>query len=298
MNDPQRPISLTFRSKNRLFVILLMTIVGVIIFQFITLQRENQGELGQLFRGDVLGYIKRLLGYYVLFELISVLIFHKLAEWFFRLKYNRSLRPILRDVLVLQLKFLPLVLGSICVFGPITNGLRYLATEYPHYSWEVYFPEYFFTPQMFINYLLPFLIFGYGLLNINLFLDYHDWQKEQWLPPKTSEEVTHLTQLEGTDEQGETILAVKDVLWFEVENKSYFAYTQGKTYQIRKTLSELEAELNPTQFFRVNRAVIVNLAFVKNYSYWENDKYIVRLTDDKTEFVIQRLRLKELKQKL
>ena len=37
---------------------------------------------------------------------------------------------------------------------------------------------------------------------------------------------------------------------------------------------------------------------MKNYSYWENDKYIVRMTDNKTEFIMQRTRLKGLKERL
>jgi DNA-binding LytR/AlgR family response regulator len=83
-----------------------------------------------------------------------------------------------------------------------------------------------------------------------------------------------------------------------VEEKNYRAYTLGKTYDIRKTLAELEAELDPAQFFRVNRAVVINLRFFKNYSFWENDKYIIRLSDDKTKFVIQRARLRELRARL
>jgi len=155
---------------------------------------------------------------------------------------------------------------------------------------------------MFNNYFLPFLIFGYGFLNLNLFLDYNDWQKQRFgataIPPIESETVMGLTQLEASDAEGETLLPVRDVLYVEVEQKAYFAYTLGRTYSIRKTLTELEAELNPQQFYRVNRSVIVNVAFVKNYSYWENDKYILRLTDGKTEFIMQRVRLKGLKERL
>jgi two-component system, LytTR family, response regulator len=290
---------LTLRSKNRLGMLLSFTFVGVILYQLITLQRTNHGELGMLLRGNVFDYVQRLLGYYVLFELISVFIFHKLTEWYFTLPWFHRFTPSFKNTLLLQLKFLPLILGSIFVFGPITNGIRYLVLHYLQYSLVEYFPEYFFTGQMFINYLLPFLIFGYGLLNINLFLDYNDWQQKRLQKPALSPtENAYLAHIEASDEQGETILSVKEVLWFEVENKNYFAYTQGKTYQIRKTLAELETDLNPERFFRINRAVMVNLAFVKNYSYWENDKYIVRMTDDKTEFVIQRLRLKDLKQRL
>jgi two-component system, LytTR family, response regulator len=294
---PEEGFQLQLRSQNRVGMILGFTFTGVFLFQLVTLQRSNHGELGMLADGQVVPYLKRLLGYYVLFELISVFIFHQLAQWYFGLRWFHWFRPTLRNALWLQLKFLPLILGAIVVFGPITNGVRYLAVYYPHYAWETYFPEFFLTTQMYINYLLPYLIFGYGLLNINLFLGYNDWQQQRFERPAAAPALTVAT-IEASDDQGDTILALREVLWFEVENKSYFAYTQGKTYQIRKTLAELEAELPAQHFFRVNRSVLVNLAFVKNYSYWENDKYILRLTDDKTEFVIQRTRLKDLKQRL
>ena len=44
--------------------------------------------------------------------------------------------------------------------------------------------------------------------------------------------------------------------------------------------------------------MLVNLTCVRNYSYWENDKYIVRLDDDRAEFVMARARLAELRARL
>jgi len=294
-------IPLTFRFAKG-WRWLWFTLLGVLLYQFFTLQRSGFGELGPLLKGQVLEYLRSLLGYYVLFELVSVFIFMRLATQYVRLTGMGRIVLNLSGVLGHQLRFLPFVLGSILVFGPITNGLRYLAVFYPDYTWASYFPEYFFTARMYVNYLLPFLIFGYLVLNINLFLDYNDWQRARFerlkQPAEGPSPHSFLKTVEARDEEGETLLAVPDVLWFEVEEKNYRAFTLGKTYNIRKTLGELEAELDPAKFFRVNRAVIINLAFLKNYSFWENDKYILRLTDDKTEFVMQRLRLKELRGRL
>lgn len=292
-------IPLTFRLAQG-WRWLWFTFFGVLLYQFFTLQRPGFGELGPLFKGQIWAYLRALLGYYVLFELVSVFIFMRLATRYVRWAGMDRIGLSLGGVLRHQLLFLPFVLGAILVFGPITNGLRYLAVFYPEYSWASYFPEYFFTARMYINYLLPFLIFGYIILNINLFLDYNDWQHARFARMAQSNEAheVFLKTVEARDETGETLLAVDAVLWFEVEEKNYQAYTMGKTYQIRKTLSELEAELDPSKFFRVNRSVIVNLAYLKNYSFWENDKYLLRLTDDKTEFVMQRTRLKELRGRL
>ena len=276
---------------------LWFTLLGVLLYQFFTLQRPGFGELGTLFKGEIWAYLRALLGYYVLFELVSVFIFMRLAIRYVHLVGMDRLPPTFAGVLMHQLKFLPFVLGVILIFGPITNALRYLVVFYPDYTWTSYFPEYFFTARMYVNYLLPFLIFGYSILNINLFLDYNDWQGTRFARLAQTQTAANnfLKTVEARDEIGETLLPVQEVLWFEVEEKNYRAFTRGKTYNIRKTLAELEAELDPDKFFRVNRAVIINLAHLKNYSFWENDKYILRLNDDKTEFVMQRTRLKELR---
>ncbi len=296
-NPPLIPI--TFRIPKNWKLILSITLGGILLFQLMTLYRHNGSEFSALFRGDIGHYFKVLFGYYLLFELISVLIFMQVAHYYLKIFRMTHLTPTLKGVLLYELNFLPCVLAAICIFGPITNGLRYLAVFYPNYAWATYFPEYFFHARMFGNYLLPFLIFGYSYLNVNLFLNYHAWQKTQLTPPALPPaSPSYLTALDAWFEQGETILSVQEVLYFEVEQKNYFAYTLGRTYNVRKTLAELEAELNPHQFFRVNRSVILNLNFLKNYSYWENDKYIVRLADEKTEFVMQRVRVKELKERL
>jgi two-component system LytT family response regulator len=290
-------IPLSFR-LTRGWAWLAYTLVGVLLYQLITLQRPGFGEFRRLLEGRIWEYFKFLFGYYFLFELISVFIFLRIVRWAAARFGMSTLRPDLKSLLRYELRFLPVIMGSILVFGPVTNGVRYLAVFYPDYSWAAYFPEYFFTARMFVNYALPFLIFGYVFLNVSLFLDYNDWQKahlERLAPPGSND---FLKTLPARDEQGETVLDISEVLWFEVEEKNYRAFTRGKTFDIRKTLGELEAELDPAAFFRINRSVIVNLHFFKNYSFWEHDKYIVRLNDDKTEFVIQRARLKELRRRI
>lgn len=277
---------------------LFFTFTGVLIYQISTLQRPGFGELRPLLEGRFGEYFRHLLGYYFLLELISVFIFLRLMQWYLRRMDMLQLKPAFRDYLWYQIKFLPFVLLVIPVFGPFTNAARYIVVFYPDYSWQSYFPEYFFTARMYVNYLLPFLVFGYIFMNISLFIDYYDWQKRRFDQLKNGGGNHFLKTLDAWDSQGETLLEVEKVMWFEVEGKSYRAYTYGHTYDIRKTLAELEEILDPDRFFRINRAVIINLRFFKNYSFWENDKYIVRLTDDKTEFVIQRKRLKDLRNKL
>lgn len=62
-------------------------------------------------------------------------------------------------------------------------------------------------------------------------------------------------------------------------------------------MNDLEAELDPTQFFRIKRDYIVNRQAVLNYAYWENGKYIVRLnTSDQYNIVVPRARMHEFRE--
>ena len=66
-----------------------------------------------------------------------------------------------------------------------------------------------------------------------------------------------------------------------------------------KTLSELEEILVPKGFLRINRSVIINRAYVHNYSFWEYDKFILRMKDEAiTEFIVSRDRMKQIKGQL
>jgi two-component system LytT family response regulator len=297
---PQK-IRIDFR-VGRGWAWLVYTLIGILLYQFFTLQRPGFGEFRLLLEGRVLEWLRSLLLYYFVFELLSVYIFLRLSQWYFSLGRLDQLELSFKGWAMHQLRYLPVILVAIVIFGPITNGLRYAVVFYPDYVWADYFPEYFFTARMYVNYLLPFLIFGYLILNFNLFLNYNDWNKERFSrlsqalqAPETPQ---YLQFLEAKDDEGNTLLPVDQVWWFEVEGKNYLAVTNGKTYSIGLKISELEEQLDPELFFRVNRAVLVQLRFVKNYSYWENDKYILRMNDDKTEFVMQRTRLKSLKERL
>ncbi|MBE2207448.1 MAG: LytTR family transcriptional regulator [Saprospiraceae bacterium] len=281
---------------------LVYTLIGILLYQLFTLQRPGFGEFRLLLEGRIFEWLRSLLLYYFVFELLSVFIFLRLTLLYFSLGRLDEVELSFKGWVLHQLRFLPLVLTSILVFGPITNGLRYLVVFFPDYVWADYFPEYFFTARMYVNYLLPYLVFGYLILNFNLFLNYNEWNKERFSrlseALQTPEAPKYLQYVQAGDDEGTLLLPVDQVWWFEVEGKNYMAVTNGKTYGIGLKISELEEQLDPELFFRVNRAVLVQLRFVKNYSYWENDKYILRMNDDKTEFVMQRTRLKTLKERL
>ncbi|WP_208110951.1 LytTR family DNA-binding domain-containing protein [Pedobacter duraquae] len=243
-----------------------------------------------------LGYFFRQL---YIFELITFAILATLMRLYLKWFNLKEIKLALKPIIIFQLQALPLFLVSILIFGPVTNFFRYLFLLYPTHGWTLYFPEFFMSFSMYFNYLFPIIIWGYLLINIDLLMSYmrrpQNFLTTEINTVKCNEDF-FLQVIEGFNNQGTMLLGIADIIWFEVEKKHYYAYKSEGKFNIKKTLAELEQELNPKDFFRINRSQIINVAQVKNYSYWEFEKYIIRLTGAADrEFVITRKRLKDLK---
>jgi DNA-binding LytR/AlgR family response regulator len=75
------------------------------------------------------------------------------------------------------------------------------------------------------------------------------------------------------------ILRTSDIVIIYTENKLVYVIDKdGKKYIADKNLSDLNEELDPGIFFRVNRQYIVNIGFVKSYKAYEKVKLQIDLT--------------------
>lgn len=73
-------------------------------------------------------------------------------------------------------------------------------------------------------------------------------------------------------------LRLEDIVLFFTENKIvYVTDNQGKKYMTEKNLAELEKELDPQLFFRVNRQYIININYIKGFKSFEKVKLKVDL---------------------
>lgn len=170
---------------------------------------------------------------------------------------------------------------------------------------------------MYFKYLFPVLLIGYSALNISLLKDYLKQRKEaqekaeadaaeasqkylelsETFSPKPTVPSKYLSYLKGKGNQGEFDFPVNEAYYFTVEERAYYAETIKERYMINKTINELEAELDPTQFFRIKRDYIVNRQAVLHYSYWENGKYIVTLNNPgHHEIIVPRVRMQEFRE--
>ena len=74
-------------------------------------------------------------------------------------------------------------------------------------------------------------------------------------------------------------LKVSDVDWFEASG-NYVRVNIGKvSHLIRETMHHIEAQLDPSMFVRIHRAVIVNIDRIKELQPWFAGDYVVILRD-------------------
>ena len=64
-----------------------------------------------------------------------------------------------------------------------------------------------------------------------------------------------------------------DVYYFEAVDNKVFLYLEKNVYETRMKLYELERRFSGTDFFRVSKSVILNLAKVKNFTPGFNGKF-------------------------
>ncbi|WP_159025799.1 LytTR family DNA-binding domain-containing protein, partial [Aquimarina sp. Aq78] len=190
------------------------------------------------------------------------------------------------------LKFLPLFFIAYFFTSPFSVGIRFLYHYYVLQKKQVsYFESYFFlNKNLYLSYLLPIIVICTLLLTVAV-LNAISKSKNAM-----SKEKFAIISLTVKSEIGQKIISSKVISSITREGRKYYVTSNSNKYLINKNLKTLEKELDQN-FISINRSTIINLAFFKEYSFWENEKYIVRLIDDQ-EFNITRERLKALKNRV
>jgi len=76
----------------------------------------------------------------------------------------------------------------------------------------------------------------------------------------------HLQWIKAQHKDGIRLIPVGDILFFRATDKYTTVRTKDGEFLIRKTIKELEDELDPNQFWRVHRAALVNAGSVQSVS--------------------------------
>jgi DNA-binding LytR/AlgR family response regulator len=93
------------------------------------------------------------------------------------------------------------------------------------------------------------------------------------------------------------MIPVDDIELFYSENKGTYAHTfDGRDYLLDTTLEQLEEELEPPTFFRVNRTYIVNINAIKDIVAYTNSRLKLRFDNYRDqEVIVARERVKDFK---
>ncbi|MGB0788003.1 MAG: LytTR family DNA-binding domain-containing protein, partial [Marinirhabdus sp.] len=93
------------------------------------------------------------------------------------------------------------------------------------------------------------------------------------------------------------IISVDGIVCFYSENKGTYARTTGnRSYLLETTLEELENELRPEDFYRINRAFIINIHAIKDIISYTNSRLQLKLKGyDEQDIIVARERVRDFK---
>jgi two-component system LytT family response regulator len=96
-----------------------------------------------------------------------------------------------------------------------------------------------------------------------------------------------ISRITVKEEAGITFVPVDDVLWIEAANKYVVIHSAMGTHVARLTIQHIAARLDPTQFVRIHRSILVRKSAVRGLQPLFHGDYTVKLTDG-TELTLSR----------
>ena len=82
-----------------------------------------------------------------------------------------------------------------------------------------------------------------------------------------------------------------------ISNRKVMVQTSGRVYEVRKTLRELEAVLDPDRFVRISQSEIINLRKVKSFDFSATGTIGVEMENGESTWVARR-RIRDVKNAL
>lgn len=189
------------------------------------------------------------------------------------------------------LQFIPLFLVIYICYAPLTTTLRFIYHSFIYADPGSYFEQYFFlNTKIFLVYLFPGFLTGFSILILGLVLGERVEEVAESKPVSD--------KLIIRSDEGESLLAIEDIVRAERKDRKTWITARNKELFVGNwTLIELEKLLPSDQFIRINRANLLRTSYIKTWSHWQNQKYILRSIDEE-EFVVSRARMKQIKEAL
>lgn len=92
-------------------------------------------------------------------------------------------------------------------------------------------------------------------------------------------------------------LSLKEIYYFDTVDNKVFSYTAKETYEVHKKLYELEKAFEHTDFLRISKSVIVNVAKIAYIRPIFNGRFEAKLKNDE-KVIVSRQYVADLKKKL
>lgn len=91
-----------------------------------------------------------------------------------------------------------------------------------------------------------------------------------------------ITTISYTDRGIEYVVDLDEVLYLQASGNYISLITKSKSHLYRSTMNALSIQLNPEEFIRIHRSIIINKRFIRKCSYSGNNEYQFRMKDDTT----------------
>ena len=112
----------------------------------------------------------------------------------------------------------------------------------------------------------------------------------------TAAAAQHLARIAVRDRDRVRFVKTTEIDWIEASGNYLVLHAGKENHVLRETLTSLEAQLSPKEFFRINRSALVNVDRIHHVEPAFNDEHIVFLADG-TRLTLTR-GLRELQERL
>jgi two-component system LytT family response regulator len=103
----------------------------------------------------------------------------------------------------------------------------------------------------------------------------------QLLEHHQQSEENKMTMLQYKEKGIPRSVRLLDIHYFEADGNYLKAYCKDKSILLRQTLQKLEEALQPGQFIRIHRSLLINTNYLKAVHYDGNNQYTFKLKDGK-----------------
>ena len=295
--------------KNQLVILLtIMLFVEMIMWAINPVHHSEFDSFKNLF-----SYIRNIVIGLFIPEIATLFMLNLLIQYYIKLLNIKYVCSKAIRIIRYELSFIPLFCLAFFLFFPVTLHIRFILREIPNFTVERYI-QYLndgLSWSMYFTYLPFTFILGYVIINVSLVRDFLNSSTSSIIEKNISvpvsidvkteeikvEKKSYLSTIECKNVNGTTFLKVEGAYFFDVEDdQCHIEHSKGR-YRVSQKLNTLEAGLDPTLFFRISRKYIINLNYLKTYTYWEKGKYNLLMdTPIQSTLVMPRARFNALRE--